>query len=145
MSNTQFAFLKRDRVPTRQALQASIDDLGFDLQLDPALDLIKDEGFSPCTFYGTPEIGFELFSEPAADVIDDDEDLLAMIGEADHCISLIWRGSLEDCAAAMIVSCALAKTFGAVISYEGEPAESLDDLIEQTRQVVEEARGESAS
>ncbi len=36
----------------------------------------------------------------------------------------------------MIVSCALAGDFGAIISYEGEPPESLADLITTARELV---------
>ena len=63
MSNTQFAFLKRKSVPSREVLQAAIDALGFDLKLHPDLDLVKDTGFSPCVLEGVPEVGFELFSQ----------------------------------------------------------------------------------
>lgn len=80
--------------------------------------------------------------EPTSDVVADDEDFKAMAGENDLCISMVWRGSMKDCASVMIVSCALAKDFEAVISYEGEPPEPLDAMLQAAREVIEEARAE---
>lgn len=142
MSNTQYAFLEKSHIPSRNSLQASIDALGYDLKLDPALDLTSDEGFSPCIFYGVPDVGFELLSEPAEDVIGDSEDFKNTIGSRDLCLSLVWRSSMKDCAAVMIVSCALARDFGAVISYEGEPPEPLESLLQATPQIIAEAKVE---
>ena len=42
MSNTLFAFLKKLNVPSQNALQASIDALGFDLKIDPDMKLLVD-------------------------------------------------------------------------------------------------------
>jgi hypothetical protein len=55
---------------------------------------------------------------------------------------MIWRGSMKDCASVLIVSCALAKDFGAVISYEGEPPEPFENLLEATREAIAEAKNE---
>jgi hypothetical protein len=46
---------------------------------------------------------------------------------------------MKDCACAMIVSCALAKDFGAVVTYEGEPLESFESLLENTKAIVADA------
>ncbi len=142
MSNTQFAFLKKSRVPSGAALQASIDALGFDLKLDPVLNLLEDSGFSPCVFAGIPDVGFELFTEPAADVMSDSDEFRKVIGDSDISVSMVWRGSMKDCASVLIVSCALAKDFGAVISYEGEPPEPFERLLEATHEAIAEAKKE---
>ncbi|HEY0584858.1 MAG TPA: hypothetical protein VGD52_01890 [Pseudoduganella sp.] len=143
MSNTQYVFLKQAAIPSRQDLQAAVDALGFDLKLYPELDFAKDSGFSPCTLGGTPDVGFELYSGEAAEFLDGDEDLLELVGDRDFCISMSWRGSMKDCAAAMIVSCALAKLCDAVISYEGYPPEPLSKMLEATNEIVMGARNES--
>lgn len=143
MSNTQFAFIKRDSVPNRDALQASIDKLGFNLKLDPEFTPFDDCGFSPCQLNGESDIGFEIFYEPAEDVIGDNDDLKEIVKDHGYCISMVWRSSMKDCASAMIVSCALAKDFGAIISYEGEEPESFDRLLESTRAILKEAAGEA--
>ena len=140
MSNTQYAFLNRTTIPSRQDLQAAVDALGFDLKLDPELDFEKDSGFSPCTLEGSPDVGFELDSGETEEFLDGDEELLSLIGNRDFCISMSWRGSMKDCAAAMIVSCALVKLCDAVISYEGEPPEPPSKMLEATNEIVIAAR-----
>ena len=135
MSNIQYAFLMRSRVPTREALQASIDALGFNLQLDPAFTPFTDSGFSPCILNGISNVGFEIFYENAGDL----KGLENIAGSNDFCISMAWHVSMQDCATVMIVSCALAKDFDAVITFEGEPPEPLDVLLSYTRDAIEEA------
>jgi hypothetical protein len=143
MANTQYVFLDKARVPNRAVLQASIDALGFDLKLHDDLDLIDDVGFSPCVLEGIRDVGFELMPTSAKEATDDDEDFLAVAGGRDFCISMTWRGSMKDCAAVMIVSCALAKDADAVVSYEGDEPEPLERMIEGTHGVLEDARNES--
>lgn len=142
MSNTQYVFIDKSRVPGRAALQASIDRLDFDLQLHPELDLLKDEGFSPCVLEGVADVGFELQPMTADEAADGDEDMLALADGRDHCLTFSWRGSLKDCAAVMVVSCALSQDFGAIASYEGDEPEPLDAMLEGARSVVEDARKE---
>jgi hypothetical protein len=143
MSNTQYAFLKNDAIPDRATLQSWIDGLGFDLKLDLELDLVKDRGFSPCTLLGMSDVGFELWPEPTADVAAGSDELLAIAGDRGFCVAMSWGGSLKDCAAVMIVSCALAKHCDAAISYEGNEPESLSQMLRSTQEVVEDARSDA--
>jgi len=143
MSNTQYAFVRSDLLPDRASLQKWIDALGYDLKLDPDLSLRDDEGYSPCVLDGKAEAGFELESGSAAEMADGDEDFLALASGRDFCVSMTWRSSMKDCAAIMIVSCALAKNCDALISYEGEDPESLEKMIELTAGIVKEVRGET--
>ncbi len=143
MSNTQYVFIERAKVPDRSTLQASIDSMGFDLKLHPELNLLEDEGFSPCVLEGTADVGFELMPMTAEDAAGGDKDFLALAGGRDHCLTFSWRGSMKDCAVVMVVSCALAKDAGAIVSYEGEPPEPLENLVEGAKGVVEDARAES--
>lgn len=145
MSNTQFAFINKGSVPGKEAWQKSIDDLNFKirLQIDPELEPLEDEGFSPCVWGNTDDdVGFEIYYEPSEYIHDDDEDLIKIIGGRDYCISMCWGGSMKDCAAVMIACCALAKDFGAVISYEGEEPDTLDKLIIDTNDIIAEAEKE---
>ena len=143
MSNTQFALLKKALVPDRATLQSWIDALGFDLQLDPELNLLTDEGFSPCVLEGVENVGFELFTEPTVDVADGDDDFLEMAGDRDVCISMSWRSSARDLAAITIVCCALARHCDAVISFEGDEPETFEQLIATIPGYLENARRES--
>ena len=141
MSNTQFAFISRDLVPHRAALQASIDSLGFDLQLDPDYTPFKDSGFSPCVLSGREGFGFEIYYSNSQE---HDEAFRSIAAGRDHCISMVWHSSMNDMACAMIVSCALAKDFDAMISYEGEPLVSLDEMIRVANEVIEQGQVEPA-
>ena len=98
MSNTQFAFLNRASVPDRRALQASIDAMGFDLELYPDFARFEDSGFLPCTLNGEEGPGFEISYDSASDVIDDDEDFASVADGRDFCISMVWRSSVKDLA-----------------------------------------------
>lgn len=135
MSNTQYAFLMKGKVPNRDALQASIDSLRFDLKLDPSFTPFTDSGFSPCVLNGIGDVGFEVAYQEAREL----DDLGQIAGNNDFCISMTWHGSMKDCATAMIVSCALAKDFGAVITYEGEPSTPLERLLGDTKGIIKDA------
>ena len=147
MSNTQFAFLKKENVPNREQWQNAIDELDFSvsLKLHPELVPLEDAGFSPCEWNGTDEdVGFEIFSGPTNEVFDNPDALREIAGDNDHSISMCWGGSMKDCASAMIAGCALAKSFGAVISYEGEYAyDSLEALSKETAEIIQDALDES--
>ena len=143
MSNTQFAFIKRSSVPNREELQASIDALGFDLKLHPEFNPTTDSGFLPFTLNGEQGPGFEVFYADTEEVAGDDEDLQSLAGGRDHCISMVWRSSMKDLACVMIVSCALTKDFGAVVSYEGEPPDSIGSMLEATQGILKDAASEA--
>jgi hypothetical protein len=128
----------RSRVPNREALQSSIDALGFDLKLHPEFTPFTDSGFSPCLLNGAADAGFEVSYFDAAEV-DWAKDIA---GTRDYCFSMTWHSSMRDCASVMIVSCALVKDFGAVVSYEGEAADSLEVLLQNTKIIIEDAESE---
>lgn len=132
MSNTLYVFLMRDKMPNREALQKSIDALGFDLKLDPDFTPFGDSGFSPCVLNGSGDVGFEVLYESAAEY----EDLERIAGENDLCMTMTWHSSMGDCACASIVSCALAKDFGAVVSYEGYDPEPFEKLWQDAKDVM---------
>jgi len=142
MSNTQFAFIERSRVPDRAALQASVDALGFDLKLHPEYTRFDDSGFLPFVLNGEEGFGFEIYYEDAREIIGEDQRLRAHAAGRDYCISMVWRSSMKDLACVMIVSCALTKDFGAVVSYEGEPPEPLEKMLASTQDILKEGEGE---
>lgn len=143
MSNIQYAFVKTEHLPDRASLQKWIDALGYDLKLDPDLNLKDDEGYSPCVLDGKAEAGFELESGSTEEMADGDEDFLALAEGRDFCVSMTWRSSMKDCAAVMMVSCALAKNCDAVISYGGDAPDSLEKMMEATTDILAEARKET--
>jgi hypothetical protein len=144
MSQTQFAFLKKESVPNRDQLQASIDSLGFDLKLDSEFTPFEDEGFSPCVLRGEDDVGFEIFYEPASNLIEEDEEFEELIGDNDYTISLCWGGSFKDCTCVLMVSIALAKDFGATVSYEGDGKETIEGMQGGIQECLKEInKGES--
>ena len=56
MSNIQYAFIKKANIPSAEALQTSINSLGFDLKIDPDLNFLESAGFSRlyAVLCGTP-------------------------------------------------------------------------------------------
>jgi hypothetical protein len=143
VSNTLFAFLKKLNVPSQNALQASIDALGFDLKIDPDMKLLVDTGFSPCQLNGVGDVGFELLYEDSKSLIAGNEEFRFIAGENDVCISFSWGGRMKDFACVMIVSCALAKDFDAVVTYEGQEPGNLADMLAATAEIIEYAMNES--
>ncbi len=128
MFDTQFAFIDKDRVPTRKQLQKSINALGYDMQLDPGYTPFDDEGFSPCVLNGETGAGFALYYEKSSDVFGEDIEFRNMIGNKNFCLSFCWSGSSRDRACVLIISLALTKDFGAVTTYEGQELDTIDSL-----------------
>ena len=136
MSNEQYALMDRSKVPSRERWQDAIKQCGFDLQLDPEMKPFEDSGFSPCTLMGE-ETGVEIDYDDSPEMMEDFRDIAP---GKDCCVSFRWGGDLLECACAMIASYALAKHFGAVVSYEGEdPYSDLDEFLKETREIVKEA------
>ncbi len=132
MSLQQTAYLLRANVPDRAALQAAIDTLGFDCKIDAAYVPFQCSGFLPCVLAGT-ESGFEIYFESAADVFTDFQHLAQAVGSRDVAITFRWGGDMSECACVLIVSAALAKSFGAIVHYQD------DDMLCSADQLVAEA------
>ncbi len=142
MSNTQLAFLNKSDVPTRESWQEAIDALGFDvkLELHPELKPLEDTGFSPCRINDSDDdVGFEIYSQASEGIFDDPNYLREIAGDRDFCVMFRWGSSMGDLVCIMIACCALAKSFGAVISYEGEaPYPDYESLEKDTLAVFRE-------
>ncbi len=140
MANEQFAFIERAKVPSASQWQAAIDAAGFDLKLDPSLEPFEHSGFLPCTLFGA-DSGVETYYDPASEVISDPDLLNELYGGRDFCIRFRWGGSFREAACAMILSYSLAKSCGAVVSYEGDaPYVSLEALRTDTEEILREAQ-----
>lgn len=142
MSNIQYAFVSRDRVPDRSRLQASLEALGFDLKLPPEYTPFGDSGFLPMSLNGEEGPGFEIGYLPASELIGGDEALAQIAAGRDCCISMAWHGSMKDLACVMMVSCALAKDFESVVSYEGEAPEPLDSMLAAIPEILADAKAQ---
>ncbi|HUE72171.1 MAG TPA: hypothetical protein VMP01_14905 [Pirellulaceae bacterium] len=140
MANEQFAFIERGKVPSRTQWQKAIDEAGFDLQLDEGLEPFGHSGFLPCKLFGA-DSGVETYYDAAMDVISDPNQLQELAGGRDFCISFRWGGDFRDAACAMILSYSLARSFSAVISYEGEaPYATLEALQKDTEDIIKQVQ-----
>lgn len=134
MSLLQTAFIERSRVPDRAKLEESVRSLGFDLTIDEFYRPFDCEGFLPCILKGRKS-GFEIYFESPSEAVQSFPYLKAEIGNRDSAISFRWGGDMAECACVLIVSAALAKSFGAVVHYRD------DDLLYSPDQLIEEAKG----
>jgi hypothetical protein len=133
MANEQYAFLKSSNVPTRDALQQAIDRAGFGLTLDADYQPRTNVGFVPCTLNGKPT-GVEVCFDDSEELLDSFREIAE---DRDCCISFRWGGDMRECACAMVVSYALAESFEAIVSYEGEPPpESMEAFRKETESVI---------
>ena len=136
MSNTQFVFLPASLVPSASAVTEAAAKLGFNFEID----WIPRESSSCRCRVGRVEGVVELHHESRASALNDMPELAAEVPEsADLCISLVWYSSIHDCACAMVLSAVLSSEFEGVVSFEGDDPVSASELIEQTKEVLEEA------
>jgi len=139
MANEQYAFIEKAKVPSREAWQAAIDECGFDFQLDPELKPFEDSGFMPCKLNGA-DAGVEIYYDGSAEFLSQFSDIAQ---ERDYCIAFRWGGSMIECASAMVACYALAKNFGAVVSYEGGEPEALESFLVNTKACIEDGMKDS--
>lgn len=132
MSLLQTAYVFRQSVPDRELLQAAIDSLGFDCKVDASYVPFESTGFLTCTLNGNGS-GFEIFFEPSAEALNEFPELAEAVGSREIGITFRWGGDMAECACVLIVSAALAKSFGAVVHYQD------DNLLYSAEQLVEEA------
>jgi hypothetical protein len=131
MSLDLYTFL--ESLPDRQSWQSAIDQTGYNLKLDPDLDVAHDEGFVPCLIVGKSS-GFELYATPASEVLRDYLSLKSAVGARSHALCFRWGGDLAECACVMGASLALVRRFGAVAYYPP------DDLVYDAEGLEEDLR-----
>lgn len=118
MSVEIHVFMQDLQVPEREQWQKAIEEAGFPIVLDPALDLRKDKGFSPTTYDGFAS-GFELYLEPAANYLNSYPEIQENVGTRDKCVSFRW-GADTVRAAAAISAAAVLTTFTEGIYFDPE-------------------------
>jgi hypothetical protein len=139
MANEQYAFIHKDKVPAVSEWQEAVDAAGFDLRIDPGLEVFEHSGFLPCKLFGQ-DSGVETYYSPAKRVFDDAAAFEELARGRDYCISFRWGGRFDEAACAMILSYALASSFGAVVSYDGDaPYEDLAALRKDTEDIIKQA------
>lgn len=110
MARALYAYLSREKVPDRKALQQGIAAVKLPLKLDGDYVPFETSGYLPFTLDGE-DAGFNLrFGEVAPDVAS-----ALNLGERNVALNLKWGGDPREEAAALIFCAALAKTFDAVV------------------------------
>ncbi len=116
MARALTAYLKRENVPARPALQQAIAALKFPLTLDHTYVPFETSGYLPCTLDGE-DAGFDLrFKDGAGDL---PPALQASLGDRDTAFICKWGGDPFEEVAALVVCAALAKSFDAVVQEGG--------------------------
>lgn len=133
MSLQQTAFLKKSVVPDKAKLERATRALGFELQIDEFYRPFQCSGFVPSELEGKKS-GFEIYFEPSEEAIQSFPHLREEVGDRDCAITFRWGGEMAECACVLVVSAALARSFGAVVYYQN------DDLLYSADQLVTEAK-----
>ena len=138
MSLELHIFMPDSRVPSREAWQQAIEQLGFPTVLDTTLDVRKDTGFSPTTYKGQ-STGFEFSLDPAADILSSYSHITPQVGSRDQCATFRWGGDMTECAASLSAAAALTKLTDGIYFYPD------DDIIYGADEAVEATRRDLAS
>jgi len=124
----QTAFLRKRTIPDRDALERAAADLGFDLVLTDFYQPFKSTGYHPCRINGSSS-GFQLSFKHAADIAVRNPNLASRIGARDAAMEFRWTGKPGELASVMILCAALVSQFDALVNYNDEKWQSMDDLL----------------
>ncbi len=110
MSDSMLAFVKKEKLPTPEALMRKAAAMGLQLEEPEVKQLVDMSGYWPGTLHGV-EAGFELFIAK-----NDPEDLKAWgiepesLEGRDYCIELAFytEEDVEACVIAIVVFCKLS-------------------------------------
>jgi hypothetical protein len=133
MSLLQTAFIEKSRVPDKAQLEAAVRALGFDLAIDDFYRPFDCSGYLPCILNGK-ESGFEIYFDSPDEILQAFPHLKNEIGSRNCAITFRWGGNMAECTCVLMVSAALAKSFGAVVHYQE------DDRLYSYEQLIEEAK-----
>lgn len=117
MAQTYTAFLIRDLIPKRAALQAAIKTLGFKLTLEDDYVPFASSGYLPCTLDG---------EDAGLNIRFIDSDLV--VGK-DAAIVLQSGGDPREEATILMIAAALASGFDAVVHDKNNAEKNTEGLI----------------
>jgi len=106
MSMELHVLLSSSKLPTVPEWQTAIHVHGFDLVLDPILNLHTDAGFTPAAWKGQ-KTGFEFDLSPASDIADSYRTVADVLEGRDRSANFRWGSDLSECAAATIAAAVL--------------------------------------
>jgi hypothetical protein len=133
-----YIFVEDSRLPSRDAWQQTIQELGFPAVLDRSLDLRRDTGFTPTNFRDQAT-GFEFSLDSATEVLSSYPHIAKRVGGRDKCVTFRWGGDLLECGAALSAAAALAKAADGIYFYPD------DDLCYEAEEAVATIRRDLGS
>jgi hypothetical protein len=107
-------FLQDAALPTRGEWQTAINEQGFCLTLNEALDVRHHTGLSTALYWGRRS-GFEFSLCPAVDVALSCMEISARIGARDLSANFRWRGNALESVVVYIASAALARLANGIV------------------------------
>jgi hypothetical protein len=126
MAHTFTAFLLRDHIPMRAALQTAIHALGFKLTLEDDYVPFASSGYLPCTLDGEDAgLNIRFVSSDA-------------IAGRDAAIVLQSGGDPREEATVVMIAAALANTFDAVIRDSSNSERNTEGLITSAKEAFAE-------
>jgi hypothetical protein len=100
--------VESSRLPDVRQWQQTLDELGFDVKLDPTLSVLGNKGFVPCTFKGR-QSGFEFSVWSGSDIAETYPEFEQQFTGRDSSANFRWGGDLIEMACALLASAALAQ------------------------------------
>ena len=140
MTMVMFALFPEGQLPSRDAWQEAIDELGFELELEEGLDLERDSGFRPMTLGGRPGGGCELFVE---DRLQETSEAFRGAPSTARALAFRWSSRFSEGASATAAAAALAYRFQVPIYDDWKKGfTTVHDLLESHAQLMANARSE---
>ena len=137
MAKARTAYLKREHVPTRMALQDAINNLRFKLALDDSYIPFECKGYIPCTLDGE-DAGIDIkFGTTDVNALTPQNKVT--VGDRDIAMTIRSGADPREIVSATIISATLANSFDAKIQKQGEDTfENADQLLKTARSEFQE-------
>lgn len=138
MSMELHVLFERSRMPGTSGWQAAINQLGFDLRLDPGIEPATSTGFWPMSCRGR-ESGVEFDVCDAADVVGSNRKARKRFPGADASGNFRWGGDMDELCCALAAAAGLAQiTGGTVFDPQDDRAMTATEAAEEARAVWSE-------
>ncbi len=138
MSLEMLVFLEKSRIPDRGRFQNAVESLGVPLQLNSALNLVSDRGYSPSSIKGVSS-GFEIDSQSSQETLEYYPALKKVIGARDWTMVFRWGSSMSEGACVLGASAALVKLCDAIAYYPPDSITyDLKNLLDELQACLKE-------
>ena len=137
MAKVQTAYLKREHIPSRTALQDAIKHLRFKLMLDECYTPFECTGYIPCTL-DDEDAGVDI-KFGATDFSALAPTIKVVIGDRDTTMTIRPGADPREIVSAAIIAATLANSFEALFQNQGDDAlENAEALLKSARSAFRE-------